>query len=136
MLYAEILADAVEGRPRSEVLRTREGSWAGGVASANAGDWRGRRRLDVRASGYVIHALGASLWSVGASGDFEEAVLRGVNLGEDADTTGAITGQLAGALGGAYAIPARWQKRAAWGDRIKAQAELLAQATLVERASA
>jgi ADP-ribosyl-[dinitrogen reductase] hydrolase len=57
----------------------------------------------------VAHTLEAALWSVGASGSFREAVLRAANLGEDADTTAAVAGQLAGALYGASGIPERWR---------------------------
>ena len=111
VLYAELLADAIEGRPRSEVLAARPGDWAGAIATINAGSWRGLVRPDVHASGYVAHSLEASLWSVGSTSGFADAVLRAVNLGEDADTTGAITGQLAGALYGANSIPAAWMRR-------------------------
>lgn len=70
-----------------------------------AGSWRGKKRDSVRSSGYVAHSLEASLWSVGRTGSFEEAVLLAANLGEDADTTAAIAGQLAGALYGAHGSP-------------------------------
>ena len=53
----------------------------------------------------------AALWCFLKSGSFEEAVLEAVNLGEDADTTGAIVGQIAGAFYGVDAIPARWLAR-------------------------
>jgi ADP-ribosyl-[dinitrogen reductase] hydrolase len=52
-------------------------------------------------------------------GDFKDAVLLAANLGEDADTTGAITGQLAGALHGADALPPAWVDQVAWGPRIR-----------------
>lgn len=120
--YAEALADAIQGRPRSEVMRDRLEPYAGAIATIMAGSWRGKARKDVRSSGYVAHALEASLWSVGRTGDFEEAILVAVNLGDDADTTGAITGQLAGAIYGASGIPRRWVERVAWADRIKLMA--------------
>lgn len=59
---------------------------------------------DVVASGYVIQTLHAALWSVVNTDDFEAAVLEAVNLGDDADTVGAVTGQIAGALYGYSAI--------------------------------
>lgn len=121
--YAGMLADAIEGRPRSEVLRARHEAFAGSIAGIMAGSWRGKARGAIRASGYVAHALEASLWSVGRSGDFREAVLAAANLGEDADTTAAIAGQLAGALGGASAIPSDWCARVAWGARITGMAD-------------
>ena len=104
--YAEVLADAIAGSKRSEVLRNREEAFAGKITPIMAGSWRGKARDDMRASGYVSHSLQASLWSVARSGDYRGAVLLAANLGEDADTTGAIAGQLAGALYGEAGIPA------------------------------
>ncbi|WP_198402362.1 ADP-ribosylglycohydrolase family protein [Rhodobacter sp. CZR27] len=116
--YAEALADAIEGRKRSEVLRDRLEPYAGAIASIMAGSWRGKQRKAIRASGYVAHSLEASLWSVARTGSFAEAVLLAANLGEDADTTGAIAGQLAGAVYGADAVPSRWCRTVAWSDSI------------------
>ncbi|ARO55093.1 hypothetical protein B2G69_13830 [Methylorubrum zatmanii] len=66
----------------------------------------------------MLHSLEAALWCVGSSGSFSEAVLKAVNLGDDADTTGAIAGQLAGAFYGLSGIPERWPKRLVWNDQI------------------
>lgn len=127
VLYAEILADAIEGRPRSEVIRARPGGWAGAIEPIAAGSWRGKARSQIDASGYVAHALEASLWSVGRTADYRSAVLLAANLGQDADTTAAIAGQLAGALGGVSSIPDGWLKKVAWKDRLQAAAEALLQ---------
>jgi ADP-ribosyl-[dinitrogen reductase] hydrolase len=89
-----------------------------------AGSWRGKARPAISASGYVAHTLEAALWSVGASGSFREAVLRAANLGEDADTTAAVTGQLAGALHGAHGIPDGWRGKVAWRERIREMASI------------
>jgi len=121
--FAEALADAIEGAKRSEVLRDRIEPLAGAIGPIMAGSWRGKPRRDVRSSGYVAHSLEASLWSVGRAGDFKEAVLLAANLGDDADTTAAITGQLAGALYGASTIPDAWLRKVAWSPRICAMAD-------------
>jgi hypothetical protein len=97
--YAEVLADAI-GRPRSEVLRNRPEPYVGAIQPIMTGSWRGKARNRVRASGYVAHSLEASLWSAGHTRSFEEPVFVAANLGEDADTTAAIAGQLAGVLYG------------------------------------
>ncbi|MFD1195458.1 ADP-ribosylglycohydrolase family protein [Seohaeicola saemankumensis] len=124
--YAEVLADTIAGAKRSEVLRNREEAFAGKITPIMAGSWRGKARDSIRASGYVAHSLEASLWSVARSGDYRGAVLLAANLGEDADTTGAIAGQLAGALYGAAGIPATWRETLAWGPRLaQAAASLL-----------
>lgn len=125
VVYAEILADAIEGRPRSSVLRARPVGWAGKIESIAAGSWRGKPRDQINASGYVAHALEAALWAVGRSPDYDRAVLGAANLGQDADTTAAIAGQLAGALGGASTIPSAWLAKLAWRDRLEAAAEAL-----------
>ena len=124
--YAGMLADAIEGRSRSEVLASGSGlDWAGGVDAVIKGSWRGKRRDRVNASGYVVHALEAALWCVGRSPSLERAILHAANLGQDADTTAAITGQLAGALHGASAIPEAWLARLAWSQRLRGAAKAL-----------
>jgi ADP-ribosylglycohydrolase/O-acetyl-ADP-ribose deacetylase (regulator of RNase III) len=62
----------------------------------------------IRGSGYVVHCLEASLWCVAREPSYERAVLAAINLGEDTDTTAAVTGALAGALHGVQAIPEAW----------------------------
>ncbi len=129
VVYAEILADAIEGRRRSEVLKTRPVGWAGRIEGIVAGTWRGKARDAINASGYVAHSLEASLWAVGRAPVYERAVLHAANLGEDADTTAAIAGQLGGALGGATSIPRRWLNKLAWRDRLAAAAITLISGT-------
>ncbi|MDM1554018.1 ADP-ribosylglycohydrolase family protein [Chryseobacterium indologenes] len=63
---------------------------------------------EIRGSGYVLHSLEASLWCFLNSESYSEAVLKAVNLGEDTDTTGAITGGLAGIYYGFENIPQKW----------------------------
>ncbi|PZO00901.1 MAG: ADP-ribosyl-[dinitrogen reductase] hydrolase [Alphaproteobacteria bacterium] len=125
VVYAEMLADAIAGRPRSEVLRSRREGWAGKIEPVANGSWRGKPRADVDASGYVVSALEAALWCVGRAPAFDRAVLHAANLGQDADTTAAIGGQLAGALGGQSSIPEAWLKQLAWRGRLEKAADAL-----------
>lgn len=120
--YADVLADAIAGLPRDIVLRPHSESYAGAIAPIMAGSWRGKHGHAVQSSGYVAHSLEASLWCIGRTSSFEEAVLLAANLGGDSDTTAAITGQLAGALYGKKGIPERWLKRLAWCDLIESLA--------------
>ncbi|HMP63897.1 MAG TPA: ADP-ribosylglycohydrolase family protein, partial [Phenylobacterium sp.] len=99
--YALMLADLIAGQPLEKVLPSPNFQAESGIGQILAGSWRGKRRGEVRASGYVAHSLEAALWSVGRSGDFRQSVLTAANLAEDADTTAAIAGQLAGAAYGA-----------------------------------
>ena len=69
------------------------------------GSFRQKQPPAIEGSGWVVKSLEASLWAFHDAGTFEEAVLRAVNLGDDADTTGAICGQLAGACWGESQIP-------------------------------
>ena len=119
-------ADAIEGRPRSEVLRARSGDYPPAIAFIIAGSWRGKARDQVQSSGYVGHSLEAALWSIGRTADFRSAILTAANLGGDADTTAAITGQLAGALYGLSSIPGEWLAKLAWREQIETLAEQLA----------
>lgn len=63
----------------------------------------------IQGSGYVVHSLEAALWAFYHSNSFEEGCLMVVNLGDDADTTGAVYGQLAGAFYGEEGIPEKWR---------------------------
>jgi ADP-ribosylglycohydrolase len=59
----------------------------------------------IPSGGYVLDSLRAALWCIENTNSFENAVLLAVNLGDDADTTAAVTGQIAGALYGYSAVP-------------------------------
>ncbi len=67
------------------------------------------KRKEILGSGYVLKSLEASLWCFLTSNSYEETVLKAVNLGEDTDTTAAITGGLAGLYYGFEAIPEAWK---------------------------
>lgn len=119
VFYADLIAEAIRGTRRSEILKPRKTELRGRIKEIAAGSWRGRARSEIGSSGYVAHSLEAALWCIGRTGDFANAVLTAANLGEDADTTAAITGQLAGAIYGASGIPAEWLGRLAWRERIE-----------------
>jgi len=133
--FAEVLADGIEGRHKDEVLRARVGDYAETIAPIMAGGWRALTRETVGSSGYVAHSLAAALWCVERTENYHDAVLLAANLGDDADTTAAIAGQLAGALYGASGIPEKWIARLAWSDAIRATAERLAHSSCRARQS-
>ncbi|WP_458118863.1 ADP-ribosylglycohydrolase family protein [Paenibacillus sp. Z6-24] len=66
---------------------------------------------DIASGGYVLHTLEASIWTLLNTDSYREAVLTAVNLGEDTDTTAAVTGGLAGLYYGYDAIPAEWRSQ-------------------------
>jgi ADP-ribosyl-[dinitrogen reductase] hydrolase len=72
------------------------------------GRWRNAARADIRSTGYVIDTLEAALWADAQTDGFEKALVLAVNLGGDADTVGAVAGQIAGARHGLAGIPERW----------------------------
>jgi ADP-ribosyl-[dinitrogen reductase] hydrolase len=100
----------------------------GGGTRIRRKDWQHIPRHQIRSTGYVIDALEAALWADGHSSTFEESLVKAVNLGGDADTIGAITGQLAGARYGIEAIPSRWLDVLHDKDRIIETASKLADA--------
>ena len=80
----------------------------------------------ISGSGYVLHTLEASLWCLLTTGSYREAVLKAVNLGNDTDTTAAVTGGLAGLFYGWNTIPDHWVLQLARRDDIEDLAERMA----------
>lgn len=78
------------------------------VSEVASGSFRRKQPPAIEGSGYVVQSLEAALWAFCDAADFRQAVLRAVNLGDDADTTGAVCGQLAGACWGETGIPREW----------------------------
>ena len=66
------------------------------------------KESDIKSSGYVVDSLEASIWAVLTSKSFDEAVLKAVNLGDDTDTIGALTGALSGIIYGYNSISKKW----------------------------
>ena len=89
------------------------------------GSFRHQAPPKIRGTGYVVQSLEAALWAFYHSGGFADGALLAVNLGEDADTTGAVYGQLAGAYYGAAGIPADWRAKLTRRDEIEALADRL-----------
>lgn len=90
------------------------------------GSFATKTRKQIRGSGFVVHSLEAALWSFANSDTFEDGALLAANLGEDADTTAAIYGQLAGAYYGYNQLPESWLEKLAWREEIRERAILLA----------
>jgi ADP-ribosyl-[dinitrogen reductase] hydrolase len=133
---ASLLVGLLEGRSKETVLHESyeavAGLWdneplARRIARIRRGSFKIRNPPQIRATGYVIASLEAALWAFWRSSSFREGALVAVNLGDDADTTGAVYGQLAGAAYGASGIPAEWLAKLAWRDRIEEMAETLRQ---------
>jgi len=132
---AALIVGALHGKSKEEILSRRytpvSGLWersplAPPIDNVAAGSFHRRQPPEIRGTGYVTASLEAALWAFARSNSFEEGALLAVNLGDDADTTGAVYGQLAGAFYGAKAMPARWRERIAMGSTIESMARKLA----------
>ena len=126
--FGVLLGGLLHGLPRDQVLDPR---WEPArrvherfplhpeILEVAQGSFRTRKPPRIRGSGYVVRSLEAALWAFHDAVDFRQAVLRAVNLGDDADTTGAVCGQLAGAWFGESGIPAEWRNDLAGKDQIE-----------------
>ncbi len=131
---AALLVGAVRGASKEELLSDHYGPAPGlwdaeplapRIAEIAAGSFRRREPPAIRGGGYVVHSLEAALWAFHRSSSFREGALLAVNLGDDADTTGAVFGQLAGAFYGESGIPREWRERLVMRDVIATMAERL-----------
>lgn len=109
-LLAGILCRALSGASKEEVLLGDAGSFRGEpkIMTIAQGDYRNKPRDMIRGAGYVVESLQAALWSFYKTDSFEAAILKAANLGDDADTTAAICGQLAGAFYSKSGIRKKW----------------------------
>jgi ADP-ribosylglycohydrolase len=100
------------------------------IAEVAAGSFGRRSPPEIVGTGYVVKSLEAALWAFSTTGNYRDGCLAAVNLGDDADTTAAIYGQIAGAHYGESAIPQEWRGRLALKDLIDRYAEsIIATAT-------
>jgi ADP-ribosylglycohydrolase len=122
-----LIRGAVCGVPKDTLLSPSFGpdDLVAEIAEIRAGSFRERQPPQIQGSGYVVRSLEAALWAFARSDSFEEGALLAVNLGDDADTTGAVYGQLAGALYGEDAIPAHWREQLALPETIEQYADRL-----------
>jgi ADP-ribosyl-[dinitrogen reductase] hydrolase len=130
--YGGLIVGAVQGRSKEELLAPHfapaPGLWdavplAPKVAAIAAGSFRTKADSQIRGSGYVVHTLEAALWAFASTDTFRDGALKVVNLGEDADSTGAVYGQIAGAYYGVEGIPAGWRAKLAMRETIEGLAD-------------
>lgn len=126
-LLGEILIRALQGKSKQDVLApsTQVLSLSPGLRSIANGDYKTKTIDQIRSTGYVLESLEASLWCFHMTDNFKDCVLLAANLGFDADTTAAISGQLAGAYYGKAGIPDQWLKRLTMADEIGELADQL-----------
>jgi ADP-ribosyl-[dinitrogen reductase] hydrolase len=120
-LFARMIVRALRGASKEEALLGDRESFSG-ASSINAiarGTYLEKNERQIRGSGYVVRSLEAALWCFSKAASFRETVLMASNLGDDADTTAAVAGQLAGAFYGEAGIPQAWLERLAMRNEIE-----------------
>jgi ADP-ribosyl-[dinitrogen reductase] hydrolase len=128
-LLGELIAKALSGKTKTEILGSAQTIFSEEkVRSIAAGEYMFKAREQITGSGYSVASLEAALWCFWRSESFESAILEAANLGDDADTAAAITGQLAGAFYGESGIPAQWLEKLYMRTEIKEMAVALLQA--------
>ncbi|KAI1931819.1 hypothetical protein LOZ66_004151 [Ophidiomyces ophidiicola] len=115
MLYTKLIACAMNGGTKSDIANvvsrtTYVDEKVKGIFDRYAGvdDWVTTEENSINSSGYVITTLEAALWSFFSTNSFQDGAFKVVNLGDDADTVGAVYGGLAGAFYGFDSIPVEW----------------------------
>ena len=111
-LFAEMLFRALSGMNKDEILFDATVKISSPkIIDISNGSYRQKSIEQIRGSGYVVESLEAALWCFYQTDSFEAAILQAANLGDDADTTAAICGQIAGAYYGESGIPLKWLER-------------------------
>lgn len=131
---AALLVGALNGVGRDVLLGERyepvPGYWkerplVPEVDEVACGSFRRRNPPEIRGTGYVVKSMEAALWALDRSTSFREGCLMAANLGDDADTTAAVYGQLAGALYGVNGIDSLWLDRLVHRDLLEDTADRL-----------
>ncbi len=127
-LFARMLVLALNGEEKETILFGQgvSAGVSGKILEIAKGSYRDKAVQHIRGNGYVVDSLEAALWCFWTTETFSEAVLAAANLGDDADTTAAICGQIAGAWYGLSGIPKPWVEVLAMRDRITGLADQLA----------
>jgi ADP-ribosyl-[dinitrogen reductase] hydrolase len=129
-LLAGLTAKSLEGATKAELRQLPSANFSQPkVAAIARGDYLGKTHADIKGSGYSVQSLEAALWCFQQTDSFAAAILLAANLGDDADTTAAITGQLAGAYYGERGIPGHWLDKLHNGAEIAATADRLLEAS-------
>jgi ADP-ribosyl-[dinitrogen reductase] hydrolase len=128
-LLAGLIYRALSGESKEDVLG--EGHSFHGepkIMMIAKGEYQQKAIKEIRGSGYVVESLETALWCFVQTDTFEAAILKAANLGDDADTTAAICGQVAGAHYGESGIPTKWLERLTMRQQISTLADRLFEA--------
>ena len=123
-----MLVKALGGKPKDQILFDDEAitlNLSPKIRAIAAGEYRDKTEDQIKGSGYAVESLEAALWCFLQTDTFRDAILKAVNLGNDADTTAAVCGQIAGAYYGKSGIPAEWMDKLCMRDKITEFADQL-----------
>jgi ADP-ribosylglycohydrolase len=127
-LLGELIAGASLGLSKDELLASdyfHDGELVPEIQTIANGSYRLKEPPEIRGGGYVVETLEAALWAFHKSSSFRDGAVLAVNLGDDADTTGAVYGQLAGTYYGEAGIPDEWRAKVAHRETIEEIADRL-----------
>jgi ADP-ribosylglycohydrolase len=121
--FGTLLAFTLNGAPKEMLLQVGYTPWLEElhppILEVAHGSFQHKQPPEIQGSGYVVKSLEAAMWAFNNSQDFRQGCLMAANLGDDADTTAAIYGQLAGAYYGEEGIPAEWLEKLAMREQIE-----------------
>ncbi len=123
--FASLLVTAMLVRSKEELRGTFYQPTTSKVSAIASGLYLEKSYEQLTGSGYVIQSLESALWCFHKADSFEEAILLAANIGNDADTTAAICGQIAGAFYGCVGIPKHWVNLIQKYENIQGAAETL-----------
>ncbi len=106
---AQLLAALLQGASKPQLWQLQPACVSPELQALANGDWRDKSYAELKGSGYVLESLEAALWCFDQTDNYADCVLAAANLGDDADTTAAVAGQLAGTCYGASGIRADWR---------------------------
>jgi ADP-ribosyl-[dinitrogen reductase] hydrolase len=125
--FAGLIIGALQERPKEELLSTGftpvksffgKPSYCPEIQTVANGSFKIKEPPAIRGTGYVVDSLEAALWAFHKTNNFRDGALFAANLGDDADTTAAIYGQIAGAYYGLGGLPEDWLAKLAWHKQI------------------
>ncbi|KZX76140.1 ADP-ribosylglycohydrolase [Oleiphilus sp. HI0009] len=124
--FADLLCLTLDGVDKGDLLNSSSYKpYTQKINLISDGRFLNKSEQEISGSGYVVHSLEAALWSFFTTDSYESAILKSANLGDDADTTAAICGQISGAYYGASNIKKSWLDKLHMHDEIKATANQL-----------
>lgn len=118
--FAGLIVGAIHGAPKEELLSLLYAPipayWEGHplcpqIREVAEGSFKRKSPPVIKGAGYVVRTMEAALWAFHNSDGFRGGCLMAANLGDDADTTAAVYGQIAGAFYGMAGIPREWLER-------------------------